>query len=227
MENRKPFNLRYILILYNFIQVIFSAWLFYEVSVAFRYRHQFIFFPLPIRILLLFPPPPPPLVNLLFLSDDFERCSSRFSHTMFTNRFFITFWNCKSNSYDSSIIRSQHFHTERQTHIDFFSLLLFALFHFFFVIIIIIIVVIVASRFDIKTVFSKRYTHDFKLEILPHNVCQRCVCVFIKYFKVKCVMIQCLIANRCIIDIWIPYADAVSAKNRKSTIAIVFFPLSF
>ncbi|XP_055321833.1 elongation of very long chain fatty acids protein AAEL008004-like isoform X1 [Sitodiplosis mosellana] len=30
MENRKPFNLRYILILYNFIQVIFSAWLFYE-----------------------------------------------------------------------------------------------------------------------------------------------------------------------------------------------------
>lgn len=32
MENRKPFNLRYTLILYNFIQVIFSAWLFYEVS---------------------------------------------------------------------------------------------------------------------------------------------------------------------------------------------------
>ncbi|XP_031633497.1 elongation of very long chain fatty acids protein AAEL008004-like isoform X2 [Contarinia nasturtii] len=30
MENRKPFNLRYILILYNFVQVIFSAWLFYE-----------------------------------------------------------------------------------------------------------------------------------------------------------------------------------------------------
>lgn len=35
MENRKPFNLRYTLILYNFIQVIFSAWLFYEVSASF------------------------------------------------------------------------------------------------------------------------------------------------------------------------------------------------
>lgn len=32
MENRKPLNLRYTLIVYNFIQVIFSAWLFYEVS---------------------------------------------------------------------------------------------------------------------------------------------------------------------------------------------------
>lgn len=30
MENRKPFQLRNTLILYNFVQVIFSAWLFYE-----------------------------------------------------------------------------------------------------------------------------------------------------------------------------------------------------
>lgn len=34
MENRKPFNLRYTLILYNFIQVIFSAWLFYEIAIS-------------------------------------------------------------------------------------------------------------------------------------------------------------------------------------------------
>ena len=30
MENRKPFQLRGILIVYNFIQVLFSTWLFYE-----------------------------------------------------------------------------------------------------------------------------------------------------------------------------------------------------
>lgn len=30
MEDRKPFKLREILILYNFIQVIFSTWLFYQ-----------------------------------------------------------------------------------------------------------------------------------------------------------------------------------------------------
>ncbi|XP_037943318.1 elongation of very long chain fatty acids protein-like [Teleopsis dalmanni] len=30
MENRKPFQLRKVLIVYNFAQVIFSAWLFYE-----------------------------------------------------------------------------------------------------------------------------------------------------------------------------------------------------
>ncbi|XP_058812073.1 elongation of very long chain fatty acids protein AAEL008004 isoform X2 [Topomyia yanbarensis] len=30
MENRKPFQLRHTLIAYNFIQVVFSAWLFYE-----------------------------------------------------------------------------------------------------------------------------------------------------------------------------------------------------
>uniref|UniRef100_A0A0C9Q1Z9 Elongation of very long chain fatty acids protein n=2 Tax=Fopius arisanus TaxID=64838 RepID=A0A0C9Q1Z9_9HYME len=30
MENRKPFNLRRILIVYNFIQTIFSSWIFYE-----------------------------------------------------------------------------------------------------------------------------------------------------------------------------------------------------
>ncbi|KAK0166822.1 hypothetical protein PV327_004305 [Microctonus hyperodae] len=30
MENRKPFNLRRILIMYNLIQTTFSAWIFYE-----------------------------------------------------------------------------------------------------------------------------------------------------------------------------------------------------
>ncbi|KAF2884521.1 hypothetical protein ILUMI_21666 [Ignelater luminosus] len=30
MENRKPFNLRNVLIIYNFMQTIFSAWIFYE-----------------------------------------------------------------------------------------------------------------------------------------------------------------------------------------------------
>lgn len=33
MENRKPFQLRNVLIVYNFLQVLFSAWLFYEVCV--------------------------------------------------------------------------------------------------------------------------------------------------------------------------------------------------
>lgn len=32
MENRKPYELKNVLIVYNFLQVIFSAWLFYEVS---------------------------------------------------------------------------------------------------------------------------------------------------------------------------------------------------
>lgn len=32
MENRKPFDLKYVLIVYNLAQVIFSTWLFYEVS---------------------------------------------------------------------------------------------------------------------------------------------------------------------------------------------------
>lgn len=32
MEDRKPFELRRVLIVYNFLQVIFSAWLFYEAS---------------------------------------------------------------------------------------------------------------------------------------------------------------------------------------------------
>lgn len=32
MENRKPFQLRGILVVYNLIQVIFSTWIFYEVS---------------------------------------------------------------------------------------------------------------------------------------------------------------------------------------------------
>lgn len=31
MENRKPFNLRKTLIIYNFVQTVFSAWIFYEV----------------------------------------------------------------------------------------------------------------------------------------------------------------------------------------------------
>ncbi|XP_046742156.1 elongation of very long chain fatty acids protein AAEL008004-like isoform X1 [Diprion similis] len=30
MENRKPFNLRHVLIVYNFIQTVFSTWIFYE-----------------------------------------------------------------------------------------------------------------------------------------------------------------------------------------------------
>ena len=34
MENRKPFQLRKVLIVYNAIQVVFSAWLFYEVSLT-------------------------------------------------------------------------------------------------------------------------------------------------------------------------------------------------
>lgn len=34
MENRKPFELRNVLIVYNFLQVVFSAWLFYESLVS-------------------------------------------------------------------------------------------------------------------------------------------------------------------------------------------------
>jgi anthranilate/para-aminobenzoate synthase component II len=34
MENRKPMNLQGVLIIYNCVQVIFSAWLFYEVTAA-------------------------------------------------------------------------------------------------------------------------------------------------------------------------------------------------
>jgi len=34
MEDRKPFKLREVLIVYNFIQVVFSSWLFYEACVA-------------------------------------------------------------------------------------------------------------------------------------------------------------------------------------------------
>lgn len=37
MENRKPFELRKILIVYNAAQVLFSMWLFYEVSAKIRY----------------------------------------------------------------------------------------------------------------------------------------------------------------------------------------------
>lgn len=32
MENRKPLNLRNVLIVYNLIQTLFSSWIFYEVS---------------------------------------------------------------------------------------------------------------------------------------------------------------------------------------------------
>nr|CAD7442956.1 unnamed protein product [Timema bartmani] len=35
MENRKPFNLRNVLIVYNFLQTIFSSWIFYEASPIF------------------------------------------------------------------------------------------------------------------------------------------------------------------------------------------------
>lgn len=34
MENRKPFELRKVLIVYNFLQVLFSTWLFYEACTA-------------------------------------------------------------------------------------------------------------------------------------------------------------------------------------------------
>jgi elongation of very long chain fatty acids protein 7 len=45
MENRKPFKLREVLIVYNFLQVIFSSWLFYEAAmsgwfVGYSYRCQ-------------------------------------------------------------------------------------------------------------------------------------------------------------------------------------------
>lgn len=50
MENRKPFQLKNILIYYNLFQVIFSTWLFYEVSFGFINKrtleklHLFCFF---------------------------------------------------------------------------------------------------------------------------------------------------------------------------------------
>lgn len=37
MENRKPFQLKNTLIVYNFVQVVFSAWLFYEVICPFQH----------------------------------------------------------------------------------------------------------------------------------------------------------------------------------------------
>lgn len=39
MENRKPFHLQSLLVIYNAIQVVFSAWLFYEVSKTHTWRH--------------------------------------------------------------------------------------------------------------------------------------------------------------------------------------------
>lgn len=41
MENRKPFHLQNTLIVYNFSQVIFSAWLFYEVSLSKKFYQHF------------------------------------------------------------------------------------------------------------------------------------------------------------------------------------------
>lgn len=41
MENRKPFQLRKVLIVYNAIQTMFSAWIFYEVSTYYRSRVLF------------------------------------------------------------------------------------------------------------------------------------------------------------------------------------------
>lgn len=93
--------------------------------------------------------------------------------------------------------------------------ILFALFHFFFVIIIIT---------DSISNCILNATYDFKLEILPHNICA--MSVFIKYFKVKCVMIQYLIDYLCIIDILVPYADAMNAKktaNRNQFYFCFFF----
>ena len=34
MEDRKPYKLREVLIVYNFLQVLFSSWLFYEACTA-------------------------------------------------------------------------------------------------------------------------------------------------------------------------------------------------
>lgn len=45
MENRKPFHLQNTLIVYNFIQVIFSAWLFYEVSLTTPPHRLFFYYP--------------------------------------------------------------------------------------------------------------------------------------------------------------------------------------
>ena len=39
MENRKPFKLRKFIIFYNFLQVLFSAYLFYEVAFAGWFSH--------------------------------------------------------------------------------------------------------------------------------------------------------------------------------------------
>ncbi|CAH0728836.1 unnamed protein product, partial [Brenthis ino] len=43
MENRKPYELKNVLIVYNFLQVLFSAWLFYEIGAAgwFTGRYSF------------------------------------------------------------------------------------------------------------------------------------------------------------------------------------------
>lgn len=43
MENRKPFELRNILIYYNLFQVLFSSWLFYEVRFQLLFFINFIF----------------------------------------------------------------------------------------------------------------------------------------------------------------------------------------
>lgn len=43
MENRKPFQLRKLLIVYNAIQTAFSAWIFYEVSTTQHNHFCFVF----------------------------------------------------------------------------------------------------------------------------------------------------------------------------------------
>lgn len=48
MENRKPFQLKNVLIVYNLFQMVFSAWLFYEVRSllrSFSLHPCFLFFP--------------------------------------------------------------------------------------------------------------------------------------------------------------------------------------
>lgn len=59
MENRKPFQLKNILIVYNAIQTVFSAWIFYEVSTRRYYRLAE-----PSRLRLLLYKPSKPRANL-------------------------------------------------------------------------------------------------------------------------------------------------------------------
>lgn len=40
MANRKPFDLRNTLVVYNLFQTVFSIWIFYEVSKSFLHRGE-------------------------------------------------------------------------------------------------------------------------------------------------------------------------------------------